>query len=39
VSTTPAAALDRIERLCDGVLTAKALRAQVLVSRAAGATG
>jgi len=30
VSTTPAAALDRIERLCDGVLTAKALREQVL---------
>jgi DNA-binding CsgD family transcriptional regulator len=30
VSTTPAAALDRIERLCDSVLTAKALREQVL---------
>jgi DNA-binding CsgD family transcriptional regulator len=30
VATTPAAALDRIERLCDGVLTAKALREQVL---------
>lgn len=30
MSTTPAAALDRIERLCDGVLTAKALREQVL---------